>query len=452
MRHKICKNCNEPNPIRCYICKGCKTPFENKSAANDENKEKTKNAKIESFFKKEYVLKQEQFISTEKLKKKEKEDISFKRFLLDIDSHKDDIVLDYIKPKLEIVDLDDVIINLSLQDIAYGYTSDFVNNNGTILVGLTYFDSSVRENILVCLTVIPHDDAFNSSNIVAASIGSGGSHRVKFLINSNLLFVYANKEITVYQYKETAIKHISTVRVYSDINDYDVIFTGDDICDIKLVAADTSYNIGLYYFKYKNEELQNQLIAIYDNQFSSKITTIRFLTDYCNISDNVIINYFGVSSRDSSLKIFSTKKTEPVFKYKTTEIWITRFVYDIHNHIIYLMVNYDEKVFGIKFNPEKEPFVKRLPGTEKATLCAMDDKCKYLYLYTTDEKLKCIDSNSVSEMFRSYKLKSKKEIEVKDYDMKNNNVEPVGLQILEMNGKTILISKTIASISIKYFD
>jgi ribosomal protein L40E len=452
MRQKICKNCNAPNPIRCYVCKECITPFEIKSTSKDDERIKAKSKKLENLFKKQNVPKAE-VIVTEKVKKEQNDTPQFSQFLQSIFEYSSIIIntIDHNQLNLFVIDdnATEFRINLPNQDVAFGYCSHFVSYKNSILGSLSYFNSLLNDTILVSFTLLQEGAGLRSQNIIATKMNSANvTYKSKYLANSNLLFFYFDRSIFVYQYDST-LRLILTIKLYSDINDLDVIFTGDGLADLKLIVSDSSYNIGLYYIKFNNNILQSQLIAIYENHFSSKITGLNFMFNYCDQFDNIIVNYFCACSKDGNLKIFSTKKTEPVYKYKTTEIWITRMAYDYHNHIIYFMVNYKEKVFGIKFNHEKEPFIKRLPETEGGIICSLDNRVKYLYLYTSDGKIKSINSQSVSEMFRTYKLKNKKEMEITDvlYNKESLDTEPLSLQVCHLE-QDFLILNTITSIII----
>jgi hypothetical protein len=314
-----------------------------------------KNKKIETFYKKEQIKKQEQEISTEQLTKKKDENDIFEKFLDKAKNLKHRINLNFVDfENLNLFTNTDKNINFQIAlpgvNLLYDYSADFIIDSDNNATGaLIYYNTYINDTTLICFTLCEYDSLIEAKNSSAVMLDRKEKlfYKVKFLQSTDLLFVYTGqKSLSLFKYRKE-LSYIDALDIFNHIVNFDVISTGDKLSDFKIVVSDIPYNIGLYNVTIEAGVIKSQLISIYDGHFDSRITDIKFLQDYYDIQDNIKLNYFGACSRDGFLKIFTTKRTEPKFDYKTPEIWITRFFYDSVYKILYFMVNLNEKILGI---------------------------------------------------------------------------------------------------------
>jgi hypothetical protein len=329
-----------------------------------------------------------------------------KDFLSSVNEFKEETnILTKVEEK---INMNDKVLLLENHDFSFGYTCDLANFEKPIFA-ISYYDMKANSFILACMELTPSDDKNSHFNILRKRcISLENSDQkvkmsIKFIKSSPLFFLSFNKSIRLYLYSNNKIIKLAETKTANYINNLDAIF--DD--KIKLLTTDCEYNIYLYNF------IDNglHLISLYEKQFSAKITDILFLkglTDDRNMKDNKHINFFSACSRDGNLKIFKTDSLESVYKYKTTEIWITNLAYDDSNKILFFTVNMNEKIYGIKFFVGKEPFVKKIAKTENSINIKICET--KLYYITYNGKIESIKNNDIDNMFTKYKSKYKTEI------------------------------------------
>lgn len=204
--------------------------------------------------------------------------------------------------------------------------------------------------------------------------------------------------------------------------------------------------------KKNNSSLKVKDKDLLEEQISQKFQNKSFIENDLIFNSKVEIEfenniYFCVSSRDGFFHIFSlNSNTREIFKYKSSELWITSVNYSIENKIFLLTVNVDEKIIGIKFFSDKEYLVKRIPMTEnsiRSFYCSNEDN---LYILDNYNNIKYVKCSHFQSLFKNYKTRCRKNynaekiFEFVGCDSKKENKETLnGLKI----GSTTNISKDI---------
>ena len=234
----------------------------------------------------------------------------------------------------------------------------------------------------------------------------------------NFLFFWDTKKIQ---------KNIFLIQKFSIKNHLNLIdFYIVDEYSIELICADFSFKIfHLKFFLNKNlnfsqnSKIENfikiQTLAIYEKKFSSKITDLKFFYfpkfSFIKNSDKNLFDknlFFCVTSRDGFFKIFSTNSTKEIFKYKSTELFITSVNFDLVNKLFFLTVNTNEKIIGIKFFENKEFLVKRIPLTENSICAFYQQNEERLYFLNYHNAFSSINNDHYITLFKNYKTRCRK--------------------------------------------
>lgn len=438
---KICKECNTNNPIRCFHCKECGNAFDQKPKKEDNNKtkgkDKDKNKSDSAAGKKDKNTSIKSFFTGNK---------QHANIPIPVPQIIDNKTNDFINRILDICDITilceqsifDIkdFINLENEDenenkseidtfnfvdfdIEKGYSCNFTKYNNIIHGIIAYCNTKIDKFIITCLEIElskENKPVIINKNFLLLKTYQYMIFSVKFLENSPFFSLSLNNTLSLYIYHKNNIIIISNLSTKENISHFDLTLTNDRI---NLILAD--YDNTIYYYKSSivNKSVKFTLSCIYEKCFNAKMTDLKFLFHEENIKglNNVLFsnNYFCATSRDGSLKIYNTVNHScPIFKYKTTEIWITKFIYDNTNKILYFLVNLEEKVFGIKFYPDKEPLIKRIPATENIVSCKYNHNDDKLYCMGYDGIVKNIDSSNIVGLFTNYRSKSKKTLEVEE--------------------------------------
>lgn len=119
--------------------------------------------------------------------------------------------------------------------------------------------------------------------------------------------------------------------------------------------------------------------------------------------------YFGVCSNDGNFRIFTlSSNSKEIFKYKSSELWITSIEYNLQNSIIFLTVNTNEKIVAIKFFPDREYLIKRIPMSDNAIKCFYSSFDDNLYLLDDFSNIKLIKCSHFQSLFKNYKTRCRK--------------------------------------------
>ena len=455
---KLCKNCNDVNPIRSFNCKSCKFVFIQKTKEKSNDKIKNESAfNIKSNGVNDELVtdieppiliyltnKVSSLINKSNIKNSCKSDnMDIEK---DIDNNLYNIE-DFLKiEKNNNNTIDEINIKI-VNPIVYDYNieSSYFNNTDTLLLIFIIFKRNEQSTsnsaytyyiITFQICINNTTNIFNQEEIKISSSSIKKyliqheivSTKIKILtqslfivsVNNIINFFYmnnTNNNTNKLEYNINANNNLTNFHSFeivsknlTDLSNHYISCFDTEINNntIKLIISDSSYKIFYYICKQSNIDMYNlnnsiinnnktklfQIVMIYDNFFTSKITDIKFIrlfdpkdnTENNNNSNGssyfITKSYFIACSRDCFIKLFDTfNQNDSIFKYKSTDIWINKLLFDEQSQIIFFIVNLKEKIYGIKFSCIKEPLIKKVPHTFSSIYSTIDiiyDKFLYL--------------------------------------------------------------------------
>lgn len=444
---KFCPECKGVNPIRAFQCKDCDIKFLQKPKKEKPAKENKSEYKIDTFFKKFVELKKDKILIDKEVNLVPEAMINLDILIQNLINsvYKNYTSVTASKENILKCDMEKESINLAV-DNSFKLSSDFSFNvlnsenlENNILGAIVYHNPEFNKIIINCLffeNLVQNekDNCINLKDNINFWIEKENSNdflkiSVKFLNNTPIFLVSIDNEIYLFLYYNSKIFKISEVCLKDYVDKIDIILANDYF--LKILVTDIENRILLYTIDleiFKNFDLNSsnvvkkeykiELRVVYDKEFTSKITDLKFLPFSEEVKShienkNLTRNFFCATSRDSTVKIFETINPKNIlFRYKCNDIWLTKLIFHMEHKLMFLIPNLDEKVIGIKFHGDKEPLIKRLPDTEKAIFCFLDNKKEKFYFLNSVGEIKYFDEKYVHLTYKNSKSRGKVDFKI----------------------------------------
>ena len=465
---KLCKSCDEINPIRSFTCKKCNAPFgEIKNPKSKKPPKDIVNTRtiipIKILNRCFQIINDLEIYILSQMGNLPKIELINDNNLFDIVPLNDSEHGVYIKKEFKITQFNECFnVCTTNKNLILNYIiSPDKNLNYNITILTLDFDEETHNFQLISIHTFKVISLVSKSNLLKINY-------VKAIKNSNIFIVIFNEIIQFFLYDKGSLinfysikKETLKIEVLSNFYTNIDFFISDNL--IKMIVSDNNNTIYLYHVKKEDKtfNLNNLFVIenIYENFFFSDITDLSFLniSEDLKTSNNQIIQkqYFAASAKDGYIKIFdSLNPFESIFKLKISEVWICNFHYENSNQTLFITVNKESKnkIQSVKFfdDNEKEPKFKRINNTENSVLCSYSTFLGKFYYLLENGELYSIDEYLLYGIYKRVKnVKtegiSKLEFSFKNYCIMNNltyseNLIPKKFSILtNLDGKTVLV-------------
>ena len=441
---KLCPNCKDINPIRCFNCKNCNYQYPQKEKKVKEN---TQLNTLDVFLKKKQyneeidehpqstmnniqlkitennndlivAVPQPQRIEASTLQKL----LSFTNELNEqtLQQFENSKHFEYMNDyNLQINNHDNNNLHLLLDNNALctQYSFHYIIVNDLIYTSILYLTK--HNDLFLCLNTFNklkpisrntykfHNETSSMKNISSSETYYFNLNTKILHSNKHNLFFYIcsiNNSIYCLYNSSSHFKSIFTLHKKYPITKIDSIYL-DSSNEIKLLLCD-SYNKLFYY----NHELASlscntiTLMGIYENLFQNRITDIHII----HSSKNYF--YFAACSRDGLLKLIDNNGNV-LLKHKTYQTWITQIAFDISHDTILFLTNFEDKIVGAKLSGKKEPIIKRIPNTTNPYYIQVSERNDKVFYLDMKGNVYYIKTIYIEDMFKTNKSKIKNEYE-----------------------------------------